>query len=109
MTQPKYKMVYVTFPDREEALRVARTVIDERLAACANLRGEGTSVYVWNGEVQESQEWVVLFKTRAGCLDALKTRVIALHSYDTPCVVAWDLSDGHTAFFEWIDDMTAQS
>src|SRR5690625_7258360 len=105
MTQPKYKMVYVTFPDREEALRVARTVIDERLAACANLRGEGTSVHVWKGEVQESQEWGVLFKTRAGCLDELQTRVIALHSYDTPCVVAWDLRDGHAACCERVGGM----
>lgn len=106
MTVSNHMMVYVTFDSRAAALHVARTVVEERLAACANLRGAGDAVYVWDGAVQEAQEWVVLFKTRTTRFDALKARIVALHSYEVPCIVAWNILEGHPAFLDWIDEMT---
>lgn|SRR5699024_8974515 len=107
MTTSAYRMVYVTFDREEEARRVAGTLVEERLAACANLRGAGTSIYTWNDAVQHAQEWVLLLKTTAAQLPALKARIVELHSYDTPCVLAWEITEGHAPFLAWIDEMTA--
>lgn len=99
-------MMYVTFPSEAQALEVARQVVKERLAACANLRGEGTSVYAWGGEIAETQEWGLLLKSNEDRVDGLRARVVALHPYDTPCVLAWRVDYAHRGFAEWLTAMT---
>lgn len=107
MSASLYRMVYVTFDRPEEARNVAQTVVKERLAACANLRGSGTSIYTWNDAVQSDEEWVLVLKTTAARVSALTNRIVELHSYDTPCVLSWEITDGHAPFLAWIDEMTA--
>ena len=94
--------VYVTTANTEEAEAIARVVVGERLAACANILGAIRSFYWWDGAVQDDGEVAVVLKTRAGRLDELIQRVLALHSYDCPCVVALDIADGNPNFLEWI-------
>jgi len=100
-------VVYVTFDSEEEARMIARTVVEEKLAACANVRTEGTSYYTWNAALEEAQEWIVLFKTQHARFAALQQRIVALRSYDTPCVIAWELRDGHPGYLAWIEEMTS--
>lgn len=95
-------LVYMTAGSRDEALTIARALVDERLAACVNVLGEITSVYRWEGAVEEGGEIAFLAKTTADRLPALTARVQALHSYDCPCVVAVPIADGAPAFLEWI-------
>jgi periplasmic divalent cation tolerance protein len=92
----------MTAGSRDEARTIARALVEERLAACCNLLDGMTSVYRWQGEIQEDAEVVVIAKTRAELVERLTARVQALHSYDVPCVVALPVSGGNPAFLDWI-------
>ena len=99
------RFVYVTASSREEALTIARAAVGERLAACANIVGEITSVFRWEGAVQEEAETALILKTRAESLPLLTARIKALHSYTVPCVVAWSLDPkaGNPQFLDWLE------
>lgn len=103
------RFVYVTAGSREEALAIARTVVGERLAACANILGDITSVYRWEGMVQEDREIALILKTTAANLPALTERIKALHSYTVPCVVTWALDSkaGNADFLAWLEAESA--
>ena len=94
--------VYVTAPDADAARRIGRALVEERLAACANVLGPITSIFRWDGKVQEEGEAVLIAKTRADLVPALTDRVKALHSYSCPCVVSWPLAAGNPDFLSWI-------
>ncbi|MBX6368992.1 MAG: divalent-cation tolerance protein CutA [Rhodospirillales bacterium] len=94
---------YVTAGSPEEADRLARTIVAERLAACANVIPGMRSVYWWEGKVSEAAETVVVFKTRSDRFEALAARVKALHSYECPCVVALPVTAGLAPYLEWIE------
>jgi periplasmic divalent cation tolerance protein len=100
-------MIYVTTGTRDEALKIARAVVDEQLAACANILGQVDSIYRWQGKVEETQEVVVVFKTRKDLVAAAIARIKTLHSYDLPCAVAYDMSAGLPQYLSWIDRETA--
>lgn len=94
--------VYVTASDGDEARRIGRALVEARLAACANVLGEITSIYWWEGEVQEGGEIALIAKTRTELVPALTEKVKALHSYSCPCVVAWPLTAGNKSFLDWV-------
>ncbi len=99
-------LVYMTAGDRAEAVRIGRVLVEERLAACANVLDGMTSIYRWQGEVCEDGEAVLIAKTTEAQADALTERVKALHSYDCPCVVTLPVAGGNPAFLEWIAEQT---
>lgn len=92
--------VYAVFADDDEAGRIARIVIEERLAACANILAPCRSIYRWQGAIEEATEFPALFKTARP--DALIARIAALHSYDVPAVVAWPIEAAYPSYAEWI-------
>ena len=94
--------VYITAADREAALGLGRALVEERLAACANVIGGMESVYWWEGKLEQSREAVLILKTRAGLVEALTERVRALHAYDCPCVVALPIVGGNPDYLAWI-------
>jgi periplasmic divalent cation tolerance protein len=94
--------VYATFPDAEEAARVAHCLIEARLAACANIIGEIRSLYRWQGRVEDSRETAILFKTRAETADRLIERLAELHSYDVPAAVVWPITGALPAYAQWV-------
>jgi len=98
--------VYAVFADEEEARHVARTVVEERLAACANILGGCRSIYRWKGAIEETDEVAAIFKTRAGRAEALIARIAALHSYDVPAAVAWPVANAHPAYADWVEAET---
>ena len=97
-----FLLVFSTFPDSERARETARVLVSERLAACANLLPGVTSVYIWQGEQTESEEVLVLFKTRRETYPALETRLKSLHPYEVPEIVAVDLAAGLPAYLAWV-------
>ena len=97
-----YIMAYITAADADEARRIARALVEERLAACVNILGRVESVYRWEGEVQSSEETVFLAKTTEDHFEALAARVRELHSYELPCIVAVPLARGEAGFLDWI-------
>lgn len=95
-------LVYVTAATAEEAARLGRQVVEERLAACANVVPGVRSFYWWEGRVQDEGEALLLLKTHAGCLDHLIRRVKELHSYSVPAVSAVRVEKGNPDYLEWV-------
>jgi len=98
--------VYLTAPNKAEALRIGRALVEERLAACINVIDGMTSVYRWQGNIEESSEAVLIGKVRSADVPAVVERVKALHSDSCPCVVGWPLERGNPDFLAWIADET---
>ena len=96
-------LLYLTCANRDEAKTIARTLIDERLIACANILGKMTSVYRWEGTVVEDEEIAVLLKTRRDMAARATERVKELHSYDLPCVVGLPIQGGNSDFIGWLN------
>jgi periplasmic divalent cation tolerance protein len=99
--------VYVTAASAEEAARIGRTLVEERLAACANLLDGMRSIYRWEGKVEEAAETVLILKTERRASDRLAARVRELHPYDCPCVVALPLVAGDAGYLRWIQEQVA--
>ncbi|MBI5163319.1 MAG: divalent-cation tolerance protein CutA [Magnetospirillum sp.] len=94
--------VYITAATVGEGTAIARAVVEARLAACANVLPGVTSVYWWDGAVQEGSEVAVILKTRADLVADLTAKIKDLHSYSCPCVVALPITGGNPAFLDWI-------
>ena len=101
MAEP-VRVALVTAPDEETGRRLATALVQERLAACANLLGGVTSIYRWQGEVEHASEVLLVLKTRADRADALRERVVALHPYEVPEVVFLEVSEGHVPYLDWV-------
>lgn len=100
--------VYITAPSRDDALRIGRALVEERLAACVNLLGGMTSIYRWEGAVETAEETVLIAKTRRDRFDALAARVAELHSYAVPCIVELPVGRGNAAYLEWLAGEAAE-
>jgi periplasmic divalent cation tolerance protein len=94
-------VVYVTCADLAEARAIGRTLVEEGLAACANLRPHET-IYLWQGDLQQEEEVGLLLKTVREAYPAVERRILALHSYQLPCIVAWPLAAGLPAYGDWV-------
>ena len=100
--------VYMTAESPNEAERIGRTLVEERLAACVNLLGPMESIYWWNEKVETSTEIAFIAKTREDLVEPLTRRVAELHSYECPCIVALPIEHIHKPFADWIADQTQQ-
>jgi periplasmic divalent cation tolerance protein len=98
--------VYITCADLDEARRIGRALVEERLAACVNIRMHET-IYRWQGAIEQGSEAGLLAKTTAEAYPALEARVRALHSYTLPCIVAWPFTAGLPAYLDWVASETA--
>jgi len=99
-------VVLCTVPDAETGASLARTIVDEKLAACVNLVPGIRSIYSWKGEIQDEGEVLLLVKTRESRFGALRERLASLHPYDVPEIVALPASDCHGPYLDWVHDVT---
>ena len=106
MSEAAIVTVYATFADADEAERIARALVDERLAACANILGVCRAIYRWHGAVEQGDEVAALFKTRADTAERLIARLSELHSYDVPAAMVWPIADALPAYAQWVRDET---
>lgn len=102
-----YVQVQTSIPSREKGLEIARVLIDERLAACAQVVGPITSTYRWKGEVRVDEEFLLLAKTPAERYADLEARVHALHSYSVAEIISTPINSGLASYLEWMDEETA--
>ena len=98
--------VYAVFADAEEAERIGRAMVEERLAACVNILGPIRSIYRWQDKVETADEVAAIFKTHHWSGDALIERIAELHSYDVPCVVSWPIEKIVRAYADWVEEST---
>jgi len=99
-------LIYMTAGSLEEAEKIGKALVEERLAACVNIIERMHSFYWWEGKVQEDHEVVMIAKTTQPLVQALVEKVQSLHSYSVPCIVAVPISGGNPDFLCWIDDVT---
>ena len=95
--------IYAVFADANEAERIGRAMVEERLAACVNILGPVRSVYRWKGAVETANEVAAIFKTTDAQADSLITRIAGLHSYDVPCVVTWPIDKILGPYADWVE------
>jgi len=96
------RQVTTTLPDRDAANRIGRRLVEERLAACAQVVGPVASVYWWQGEVETAGEWYCHLKTTAERVEPLMARLRELHPYETPEIVALPITEGDPSYLRWI-------
>ena len=95
-------MVFCTCPDEASAARIAQTLVAERLAACVNRISGITSTYRWKGEIHDDGEVLLLIKSTRERFEALRARIVSLHPYELPEVIAVDIASGHPPYLDWI-------
>jgi periplasmic divalent cation tolerance protein len=105
----EFIVVLVTAGSSDEGERLARSLVEERLAACVNRIPAVQSVYRWQGKVEQSAEELLVIKTRAALFAALEKRVRELHSYSVPEVIALPIMNGSEAYLKWLGEQVAGS
>lgn len=103
-----YLLVMTTAPSNDEAAAIGKRVVTEGLAACCNIVPGLRSIYRWKDEICDESEVLCLLKTSKDLFEPLKARIIELHSYETPEVVALDIADGSSDYLDWIGLSTSR-
>ncbi len=110
MTSPavarRYVQLQTTVDTREKAVDLVRSAVDARLAACGQIVGPVSSIYRWKGRVEETDEWLVLFKTRAGLVERLERFLLERHPYEVPEIVVLPIERTAEAYGDWIESET---
>lgn len=95
--------VYAIFGSEEEAWRIGRRMVEDKLAACVNILGPCRSIYRWQGEVEEAQEVAAIFKTHSKAAPELVRRITEMHSYEVPAAVIWPIADLPASYQAWLE------
>jgi periplasmic divalent cation tolerance protein len=101
-TTPPIRLVFTTTASPGDATRIGRTLVEERLAACATLIPSVQSIYHWEGKVESTTETLLLLKTSADHLDNLQTRLLQLHTYQTPEFLVLGVEAVSHPYLEWL-------
>ena len=101
---PEVLLVYVTHPDHEQALQLARLCLEQKLIACANISSPVDSLYRWEGEICRDREWVLILKTEQRYYQALEQFIVQHHPADCPCVLAIPVDRGHGPYLQWLGE-----
>jgi periplasmic divalent cation tolerance protein len=104
-----FRMVFVMAANEDEAGRIARALVEERLAACVNIVGPVHSVYRWRGTIENASEYMLVIKTSMRHFSKLERRVRELHSYEVPEIVAVTLTAGSKPYVAWLAESTGQA
>ncbi|MCX5657610.1 MAG: divalent-cation tolerance protein CutA [Candidatus Omnitrophica bacterium] len=100
----KYAIVFVTVSKHEEAKKIARILVEKKLASCVNIISGIDSIYRWQGKIEESSEVLLMAKTKGSLWRRLTEEVKKNHSYDTPEIIFLPVSRGLRKYLDWIDE-----
>lgn len=100
----EFIVVLVTVGSADEGERLARTLVEERLAACVNLLSGVRSIYRWQGRVEQCKEELLVIKTKRDLFECLKKRVQELHSYSVPEILALPVLEGNESYLRWLEE-----
>jgi len=101
-------MIFVAAASEQEAASIGRALVEEGLAACANIIPQIRSIYRWKGEVQDEGEALIIIKSREDLFERIRSRVKELHSYEVPEITAIKLDKGDQAYLQWIETVLAK-
>ena len=98
------KIVLTTTGSQEEARKIARALVDRRLAACVNIIPQVESIYRWQGKVEDAHEWLLVIKTTGNAFERVRDAIRELHSYDLPECISFSVENGGSAYLDWISE-----
>ncbi|MEW5821087.1 MAG: divalent-cation tolerance protein CutA [Cyanobacteriota bacterium] len=100
----KYAVVLITVPGEEIGLKIAKSLVEKKLAACVNIVPGIRSIYSWEGKICDDKELLLIVKTKPAFFDELKNEVVCLHEYDVPEIILLPIEDGNRSYLQWIDE-----
>ena len=108
MAEAAQQIIFNTCPDEDSAQMVANRLVMENLAACVNIVPGLTSIYKWDGEIQQGTELLLMIKTRDDLLNQAMERIAELHPYELPEIISVPIDNGLQAYLDWIDNSTGK-
>jgi periplasmic divalent cation tolerance protein len=96
------QLIYVTVMNKNEAVSIARALVTEKLAACANIIPNITSIYIWEKSLNIDKEVLLLLKTKLSLVESAISRIKSLHSYEIPCIVSYESKSGNIDYLDWV-------
>ncbi len=99
-------VVFITASNEEEAAKIARALVEARLAGCVNMLKGIRSIYSWQGKVEDESEVLMIAKTRRDLFEALLEKVKELHSYSVPEIIAFPIVEGSADYLNWLKEVT---
>ena len=97
-----YQIVFMTAPNMEEAVKIVRTLLEEKLIACGNIMDPVSSFFWWKGKIEEEKQVLIIMKSHENLFKKLSKRVTELHSYDVPEIIAFPIADGSPSYLDWM-------
>lgn len=101
-----YMVVLITVTDEDEAVKIGKTLVEEKLAGCVNIIKGIRSIYFWQGKVEDEPEVLMIVKTKTDLFDELEKRVKSLHSYTVPEIIGIKIDKGSEGYLNWLTDVT---
>lgn len=95
-------LVLTTAGSKDEARKIGRALVERLLAACVNIVPQVGSIYRWEGEIEEAEEWLLIVKTTRAAFDRVRSAILELHSYDLPECICVSIEDGSLEYLSWI-------
>lgn len=105
----EYIIVLCTINDFNQAKEISKIIIEEKLAACVNIIPKISSIYFWNDEIVEDDEYLMIIKTRRNLFKELKLKITQLHPYDVPEIISLNIEDGSKLYLDWIKNSTKET
>jgi periplasmic divalent cation tolerance protein len=99
-------VVLVTCGSEEEAVKIAHSLVEERLAACVNFISPVRSIYRWEGKIWDEKEWILIIKTQKKRFEEVEKKVKSLHSYSVPEIISLPVVEGASSYLKWVEEMT---
>jgi len=98
------QLILCTTDSQDSAKQLARSLVEKKLVACVNIVPNMTSIYAWQGELHEDQEWLLLIKSTTERFSEIKDTVSTIHPYDSPELISFNIADGLPDYLKWIQD-----
>lgn len=101
-----FNLIYITVKNKDEAKRIGRLLVENRLAACVNIIDNMNSIYHWEGKMQDDNEAILIAKTRETLVNKVIEKVKSIHSYSCPCIVSLPILEGNKEYLAWLEKET---
>lgn len=101
-----YMVVLITAPNEDEAVKISKTLVEEKLAGCVNIIRNIRSVYFWQDKIEDEPEVLMIVKTKSELFEELEKRVKSLHSYTVPEIIGIKIKKGSESYLNWLNEVT---
>jgi periplasmic divalent cation tolerance protein len=109
MNENEYIQIITTTDSKDLAKKIACTLVEKKLAACAQVSGPIESTYEWQNKIENTEEFYCFIKTRKSLYKEVESCIKSLHSYSVPEIIALPIIDGNTSYLEWLDNAVAKN